>query len=213
MNGGKRAVWIAHRRAGKESLALHYAACAAIQRRGSYVHCLPSQIQARKAVWQAVNPHSGIRYVREAFPTDIVARECDRDMFLEFTNGSTWQCVGSDSYDALACSPPIGVVLSEYALCDPTAWTYYAPMVRENDGWALFTTTPRGRNHASALYDMACDTPTWFAQMSPATETSVFTPEHLEREKQELIQEFGEDQGTAHFNQDYMCSFKPVRAH
>jgi NADPH:quinone reductase-like Zn-dependent oxidoreductase len=32
---------------------------------------------------------------------------------------------------------------------------YLAPIVTENDGWALFITTARGRNHAKSMLDMA----------------------------------------------------------
>ena len=29
-----------------------------------------------------------------------------------------------------------------------SAWGYIRPMIEENNGWAVFITTPRGRNHA-----------------------------------------------------------------
>lgn len=208
INGGKRAVWIAHRRAGKDDLALHLTACAAMRRVGGYWHLLPSQVQARKSVWQAINPHTGMRRIREAFPQSIVARELENEMMIEFVNGSTWQCVGSDSYDSLVGSSPVGLVFSEFALADPAAWSYLRPILQENDGWAMFITTPRGRNHAATFYEEAKDDPTWFAELLPATKTTVFTPEQLEVEKRELIREFGEEQGAATYNQEYMCSFQ-----
>ena len=48
-----------------------------------------------------------------------------------------------------------GIVYSEWALANPSAWAYHRPMLEENDGWALFITTPRGRNHAQAMFDYA----------------------------------------------------------
>jgi hypothetical protein len=208
VKGGKRAVWIAHRRAGKDDLALHFTACAAMQRPGGYWHLLPSQVQARKSVWSAINPHTGLRRIREAFPASIVARELENEMMIEFVNGSTWQLVGSDNYNSLVGSPPVGLVFSEFALADPNAWSYLRPILQENSGWALFITTPRGRNHAATFYEAARDDPAWFAELLPATKTSVFTPEQLATEKRELIREFGEDQGAATSNQEYMCSFQ-----
>jgi hypothetical protein len=80
--------------------------------------------------------------------------------------------------------------------------------LQENDGWALFISTPRGRNHAATFYEAARDDPTWFAELLPATRTTVFSPEQLETEKRELIREFGEDQGAALYQQEYMCSFQ-----
>jgi hypothetical protein len=40
--GGKRAIEIAHRRWGKDDIALHWAAVAAMQRPASYWHMLPN---------------------------------------------------------------------------------------------------------------------------------------------------------------------------
>jgi phage terminase large subunit len=45
--GGKRAVAVWHRRAGKDDVCLHWAACAAMQRVGNYWHMLPEASQAR----------------------------------------------------------------------------------------------------------------------------------------------------------------------
>ena len=45
-------VW--HRRAGKDDVALHWAATQALTRPGSYWHMLPEYAQGRKAIWQAV---------------------------------------------------------------------------------------------------------------------------------------------------------------
>jgi hypothetical protein len=44
--GGKRAVGVWHRRAGKDEVCLHWAACAAMQRVGNYWHMLPEASQA-----------------------------------------------------------------------------------------------------------------------------------------------------------------------
>ena len=67
-HGGKRAVAIHHRRAGKDEIGLHYAACAAMQRIGNFVHCLPEYLQGRRAIWTAINPHTGKRRIDEVFP-------------------------------------------------------------------------------------------------------------------------------------------------
>src|SRR5690606_19497841 len=89
-HGGKRAVAVCHRRWGKDDLALHWTAVAAHQRVGTYWHMLPEYAQARKAIWQAVNPHTGVRRIDEAFPRDIRATTDEQQMFIRFKNGSTW---------------------------------------------------------------------------------------------------------------------------
>ncbi len=205
--GGKRAVAIWHRRAGKDEVCLHWAATQMVQRPGNYWHMLPQQSQARKAIWGAVNPHTGKRRIDEAFPKELRLHTRETEMQIVLANGATWQVVGSDNYDSLVGSPPVGVVFSEWALADPASWAYIRPILAENDGWALFITTPRGRNHAATFYEAGLDDDNWFAEKLPATETSVFSAEQLALEEREYKREFGPDDGLARFKQEYLCNF------
>ena len=206
--GGKRADVVAHRRWGKDEAALHWASIAANQRAGTYWHLLPQASQGRKAIWDAVNPHTGKRRIDEAFPRRMRARTRDDEMMIHLGNGSTWQVVGSDNYDSLVGSPPIGVVFSEWSLAKPQAWDFLRPILAENDGWALFLWTPRGRNHATRAFEAREKDPAWFTLRSPATATDVFTPEQLEREKAELIAELGSvEEGLARFASEYLVDF------
>ena len=207
-HGGKRADVAAHRRWGKDDIALNRAACAAFERVGTYWHMLPEAAQARKAIWDAINPHTGRRRIDEAFPKELRANTREQDMLIRFVNGSTWQVLGSDNYDSLVGSPPVGVVFSEWALAKPDAWTYTRPILAENGGWALFIWTPRGRNHATRAFEAREQDPTWFTLRSPATETDVFSAEQLAKEKAELISETGsEEEGSAKYASEYMVDF------
>jgi len=206
-SGGKRAVCVWHRRAGKDDMCLHWTAVAAIQRAGNYWHMLPEAAQARKAVWDAINPHTGLRRIDEAFPKEIRRRTRDHEMMIEFVNGAIWQVVGSDNYNSLVGSPPVGVILSEWSLANPKAWAYLRPILAENGGWAAFIYTSRGKNHGFTTYEAAKTNPEWFAQKLTAAETNVFTPEALERERAEYIADYGEAEGEAFFEQEYFCSF------
>ena len=128
-------------------------------------------------------------------------------MQIEFLNGSTWQVVGSDRFDSLVGSAPAGIVYSEWALANPNARAYLRPIVAENQGWQIFITTPRGRNHALTTLNAARRDKTAFAQVLDATETGVFTGSGLEAELASYIAEFGEDYGRSKFEQEYLCSF------
>lgn len=205
--GGRRALEIAHRRWGKDDVALNWAAVSAFERVAPYWHMLPEAAQARKAIWEAVNPHTGKRRIDEAFPVELRETTRENEMFIRFVNGSTWQVVGSDNYNSLVGSSPAGVVFSEYALADPAAWAYLRPILLENGGWAVFITTSRGNNHAKALLDAAKDNPDWFAEVSTARDTGAFTQAQLDSELAEYVAQFGVAEGKALFEQEYLCSF------
>lgn len=208
LNGGTRAVEVAHRRWGKDDVALHATAVASQRKVGNYWHMLPEYGQARKAIWEAVNPRTGKRRIDEAFPREIRSQAKSQEMLIKFKNGSTWQLVGSDNYDSLVGSPPIGVVFSEYALANPMAWGYIRPILLENGGWAAFIYTSRGDNHGKTQYELAQSEPGWFAEMIRADQSPVFTRDQLEQERREMILEYGPDEGNALFLQEYMCSFE-----
>lgn len=208
LSGGKRLVEVDHRRAGKDEMSLAWACVAAHNRIGTYWHMLPEAAQARKAIWTAVDEERGVRRIDLAFPPEIRKRTRDQDMFIEFKNGSTWQVVGSDNFNSLVGSPPVGLVYSEFALANPYAWSYLRPILRNNGGWAIFISTPRGRNTLYRLWKYALEQDNdWLSVFNRADETGVFTSEQLEQERREYINEYGEVMGTALFEQEYLCSW------
>ncbi len=218
-NGGTRAVEVAHRRWGKDDVALHLTSCKTQERIGNYWHMLPQYGQARKAVWDAINPRTGKKRIDEAFPRDMRRKTREQEMAIEFLNGSMWQLVGSDNYNSIVGSPPIGLVFSEYAIANPMAWAYLSPILAENGGYAIFIYTSRGNNHGRSMFlsakkkmnvmsNGAVDPKGWFAQRLTAYQTPVFTPETLENERQNLIDNFGEAEGQALYEQEYECSFE-----
>ena len=206
-SGIRRAIPVWPRRHGKDEISLHWTATEAFIRIGNYWHMLPQANQARKGIWEAVNPHTGKRRIDEAFPPEIRENARDSDMFIRFKNGSTWQVGGSDNYMALLGSPPIGVVLSEYAYGDPNAWGALRPILLENNGWAIFPSTPGGRNHFHGLYEMAKDDSNWFAELLTYKQCGVFTEAQIEQERKEIAAERGDDEADSIIAQWYMCSF------
>ena len=204
-HGGRRSVLLWHRRAGKDDNSLRYLASAAMEKTATYWYLLPKAVQVRRAIWEAVNPHTGKRRVIEAFPDAIVARTRDNEMTLTLANGSSVHFLGADNFDTLVGSPPYGIVFSEYSLTNPLSWAYLKPILEENGGWAIFNFTSRGRNHAATLYEYAAGEESWFAQRLPVTETSVFTPEQVEEIRKEMHRTYGEEDGEALFRQEYMC--------
>lgn len=227
--GGKRADVVAHRRWGKDDVSLHWAAVASQQKVGTYWHMLPEAAQARKAIWDAINPRTGKRRIDEAFPKEIIKSKREQDMMITFKNGSTWQVLGSDNYDSYVGSPPVGVVFSEWSLANPAAWAYVRPILLENGGWSIFIWTPRGRNHATRSFEAREADPAWFTQRVPAASipttdyrvaiqalsdphlvmnTGVFTAVQLLQELKEMVEESGSEQeGLSKFCSEYLVNF------
>lgn len=203
----KRLIEIAHRRWGKDEIVLNGFRELSKKRVGTYWHCFPEYAQARKAIWNGVNGHTGKRRIDEAFPPEIRKRINDNDMFIETVWGSTWQLLGSDRYDATVGSGPVGIAYSEWALCNPAAWAYHKPMIEESDGTAAFITTPRGNNHAKAMYDRAVGNPLWFHELSTVKDTGALTEAQLAESLAEYQDIYGRDLGLAMFEQEYYCSF------
>ena len=202
-SGTKRAIPIWHRRAGKDSVGLNYTIKQAItQRPGLYWHLLPTARQGRKVIWEGYTKEG--RSFLDFWPKEMITKKRNDEMAM-WGNGAKgdwmWQVVGSDNFDSLMGSNPIGVIMSEYSLQDPKAWEFLRPILAENGGWAFFPYTPRGRNHGYDLYNMAKENPDWFAELLTVEDTNVITPEMVETERragmpEELIQ------------QEFYCSFE-----
>jgi phage terminase large subunit len=214
---GKRAMAIWHRRAGKDDVALNLTGKASVTRPATYWHMLPEYEQGRKAIWNAVNPHTGRRRIDEAFPESWRANYDDKGMFIRFKWGATWQVVGSDNYQNLVGTPPAGIVLSEWAKAHPGAWAYLAPILVENKGWALAISTPEGRNHCHAMYETWKKTPGYFGELltiedsmrlcrAAGLQPSV-TLEDVEIQRAEYHGLFGVEAGDALIEQEWYCSF------
>lgn len=206
--GGRHAELIWCRRAGKDEISLHRTAVAAFERIGAYWHMLPMAAQARKAIWNAVNPRTGKKRIDEAFPEELRRKKNDQEMYIEFINGSTWQVLGSDNYNAMVGAPPVGIVYSEWALSNPASKAYLRPILAENNGWQIFITTPRGKNHAYTTFQGAKEDPESFAQLITAEQTGQYDAEKLIKLRAEYVRDFGEVMGNALFDQEFMCSFE-----
>lgn len=206
-SGVKRAVFCWHRRSGKDDVGLHWTATEVMQTPANYLYMLPQSNQARKAIWTAVDSHTGQKRIDWAFPLEIRKTTRDQDMFIEFINGSTWQACGSDNYEGVIGSGPKGIVYSEYMLSDPNAYLFLRPILEENGGWAIFNGTPRGRNHLHAMYELGQSEPGWYSEILTVKDTGAVTPERIESIRTEIAKERGQDEADNIIAQEYYCSW------
>lgn len=196
-----------HRRAGKDDLAGHALAIRAMERVGNYWHCLVKQEQARRAIWEGVNPHTQRIRWKDWFPETIIKHVDNQSMKLTFINGSSYQLFGSDNADSMVGSAPVGIAYSEAALADPSAFGLFRPILAENRGFAWYISSVRGRNHFYDIYNSVKASQDGYAELLSALTSGVFTPETLERERIAYIQQYGSAFGKALFEQEYLSSW------
>jgi phage terminase large subunit len=184
----RRQIHVWSRRLGKDRFGLELAALASQRRVMNIWHLFPMHKQARIAIWNGIDPETGARFLDQTFPPDMVARRSDAQMMLDFYNGSTYQMIGSDNYNSVVGSNPGLVIFSEFALSDPLAWTYISPIIRQNDGGAIFISTYRGKNHHYKLVQLVKSDPEWFVSFENVDTakkndgTAVYPREKAEKE-------------------------------
>ena len=196
------------RRHGKDECALHASCIRAMQRVGTYFYCLPEYAQARKVIWEGINPHTGRPRWRDVFPNEIIKNVNNQTMQIQLVNGSVFQLVGSDSKDSLMGTSPVGIVFSEAAIADPVTVAFFQPMLLENGGWSFHVSSVRGKNHFYKEFLAAQDREDAFSSHISAYDTDVFSLEDLEATKKEYIIKYGKLLGEALFNQEYLSSWE-----
>jgi len=193
-----------HRRAGKDVFCLSMARNETRKRIGGYVHFFPKHVQAKRAIWNGIDPKKGANFIDIAF-SDQEASRHNTDMMVEMYNGSTWQLLGSDNYDRIVGSNIVGAFFSEWALCDPRAWDFIRPMILENDGFAFFITTFRGRNHAWQMAKNLKNNPDWHIDIMNVDQSvdvegkPIISPEMIAAERASGMSE-------ALIQQEYFCN-------
>jgi hypothetical protein len=97
---------------------------------------------------------------------------------------------------------PVGCVFSEYSLQNPKAFEFITPILAENEGWAAFIYTPRGKNHGHKLYLSAKANPKdYYCELLTVDDTGAIPLERIERDIRigDISKEMAQ--------QEYWCSF------
>lgn len=161
--GQTRAIVVWHRRAGKDLSLWNLVIKKAMERRGTYYYFFPEFAQGRRTIWRGIDGQ-GVRFM-DYLPKILVKRVLDQEMMVELANGSIIQVIGTDNFDKIRGSNPIGVVFSEFAFQNPMAWEVVRPILAENGGWAVFNSTPNGTNHFYDLYTKAVSNKNWYSSL------------------------------------------------
>lgn len=188
-------VW--HRKAWKTTLAINELIRHCYAVKGTYWYVAPYYGQAKKIVWD--EPEMLAKYV----PPDVWNKRNSSELKLQFPNGSVFFVLGADKPDSLRGPNPRGVVLDEYGDMKEEIWSAIIQpiMIARQDGFVLFTGTPKGANDFKRKFDYAktTDDPKWAAFFLDAVTSGIISPESLEEAKRSTTQAF--------FGQEYLCEF------
>jgi len=188
-----------HRRGGKDVTVFNWCILQLLLNPGwTAFHILPTYSQAKKVIWDS-STNDGKR-ILDYIPKQIIASKNSQQMQIRLTNGSLYQLLGSDNIDSLVGTNPKIIIFSEYAIQSPAAWEYLRPILDVNKGYALFISTPRGKNHFYDLVNMARSNKDWFCEILGIKETGVLTEEDIAKIRAEGVSD-------ELIEQEYYCSF------
>lgn len=199
MKTKKRAVIVWHRRSGKEKTCWNYMISQAVRKIGIYYYFFPEFSQGRRVLWDGIDM-DGFRFI-DHIPRELIQGVPNSsEMKIRLWNNSIIQVVGTNNFQAIRGTNPVGAVFSEYSMQDPEAWDTIRPIFTRNGGWAIFNFTPFGHNHAKDLYDMSKGNREWFCERLTVNDTKIITESEVQAERdagmsEEMIQ------------QEFFCSF------
>lgn len=168
-SGYKRAITVWHRRCGKDKSMFNLLIKKAFERKGVYYYFFPEFAQAKRVIWDGIDG-SGFKFL-DHIPDILIHRKNGTDMKIELVCGSIIQLIGTDKFDKVRGANPVGCVFSEFAFQNPKAWNIIRPILSENGGWAIFNSTPNGKNHFYDLFNMAESNDRWFTQFLTIKDT------------------------------------------
>jgi len=165
-----------------------------------YAYIAPTYGQAKRVAWEYLKDFTknipGAKANEAELRVDIPRP--DRGDKIRFV------LLGADNPDSLRGIYLDGVILDEYAQCDPIIWgQVIRPALSDRKGWGIFIGTPKGQNHFHNIYQLGGELQAggknWFVACYKASETGVVDDEELAEARASMSEE--------EFEQEYECSF------
>jgi len=198
--GYKKMIAVWPRRAGKDLVAFNLTIRAALQRVGVFYYLLPTAVQARRVLFDGITSEG--KRMLDFIPKEVVESINIQQMKITLKNNSQITFVGSENYDGLRGTNPLGIVFSEAAFSHPQAYPVLRPILLANDGWVIFISTPFGENSFHTLFQIAQDNPKeWYSCLLTVDDTEHISLEEVRREIDtgEISEDLAE--------QEYFCRF------
>ena len=195
-NTDKRwSVIVAHRRAGKTTAALCHLLMHSLDKTdGRFAFISPYYSQSKDIAWQLL-----LQYNAPLLENGLSSIN-ESELRIDFFNGSRIRLYGSDNYNRLRGLGFNGVVIDEYADCDPRAYPeVIRPALSSEMGFCTWIGTAKGHNAFYEIYQRSLNDPDFYSLMLKASQTGILRKEELDAAHNDLTQD--------QYNQEYECSF------
>jgi hypothetical protein len=197
-------VIVCHRRFGKTVFAIAEMIDRGLnntKKNPQYAYVAPTYGQAKRVAWE---------YLKDFCKNIPGAKANEAELRIDIPRPDKgdkirFMLLGAENPDSLRGIYLDGVVLDEYAQCDPIIWgQVIRPALSDRHGWAIFIGTPKGQNHFFNIYHDAIKlmdggSESWFVAMYKASDTGVLSKDELLDAKMTMSEE--------EYEQEYECSF------
>lgn len=204
-------VIVAHRRFGKSVFSLNEMIDRALRntlKNPQYAYLAPTFGQAKRVAWQ---------YLKDYTANIPGAEPNEQDLRIDIPRPKQgdrirMMLLGAENPMALKGIYLDGVIMDEYAEMNPSAWReVIRPTLSDRKGWAIFISTPKGRNAFWELYDGASNgfpqedgtrkqSQEWLSALYTVNDTQILSQDELESAKLNMTPE--------EFEQEFLCSFQ-----
>lgn len=158
-------VLVLHRRFGKTVFAINELIDQSLRcqkRNPQYAYVAPTYKQAKQVAWQYFVDYTrnipGVRANKSELCIYIDRPHRKNDAGEDEPDVIKLMLIGADDPDVLRGIYLDGVIIDEYAQCDPILWgQILRPALADRPGWAIFIGTPKGQNHFYHRYNKAKD--------------------------------------------------------
>jgi len=143
------------------------------------------------------------RQLKTMAPRDLVVKQNESDLSLEFVNGAQIALRGADNEDSLRGVSLSALVVDEAAYVKQSAWEMVLrPALSDQGGPAWFITTPAGLNWFHDLWEQAQEQDDWTSFSFTTIQGGNVPADEIEAARRTL------DERT--FKQEYLASFETL---
>lgn len=179
-----------------------------IEKPGLYYYIAPSYRQAKSIAWTRLK-----MLLRPALQ---YWKFNEQELYAEDLNTfGRIELKGSDNEESLLGVGLKGVVFDESALISETVWTRIVrPMLADSKGWAIFISTPRGKNWFYDLYEVgrSGEDKDWKSWKYPTSVNAYIAQTEIDQMKKDMPERLFMQEIMAEFLDDSTGVFKGLQA-